>query len=202
MPIRFRCKQCNQLLGIARRKAGTMVRCPNCAIEVVVPQHDMLEPGDGPAPADAKEHAAVPAELVKEAPAAPPKPEAQADDADLQTQKPSDGPPGKVFERSDFGEVFRPEPVDELPPSLPMGPPGPAPAPQRPPTTSWKPDEEIDVNVERVPVPPEVLTGPGTRPGIWLSPTVATILSVLLILALALAFAGGLTLGLFLRPPT
>jgi hypothetical protein len=37
MPIRFRCAYCNQLLGIARRKAGTVVRCPTCAGHVVVP---------------------------------------------------------------------------------------------------------------------------------------------------------------------
>src|SRR5437764_5207339 len=37
MPIRFRCAYCNQLLGIARRKAGTVVRCPTCAGQVVVP---------------------------------------------------------------------------------------------------------------------------------------------------------------------
>jgi phage FluMu protein Com len=37
MPIRFRCAYCNQLMGIARRKAGTVVRCPKCAGEVIVP---------------------------------------------------------------------------------------------------------------------------------------------------------------------
>src|SRR5437870_3163629 len=37
MPIRFRCAYCNQLLGIARRKAGQVVRCPTCAGQVVVP---------------------------------------------------------------------------------------------------------------------------------------------------------------------
>jgi hypothetical protein len=37
MPIRFRCQYCNQLLGIARRKAGTAVRCPTCRGQVVVP---------------------------------------------------------------------------------------------------------------------------------------------------------------------
>jgi hypothetical protein len=37
MPIRFRCAYCNQLLGIARRKAGTVVRCPTCAGQVIVP---------------------------------------------------------------------------------------------------------------------------------------------------------------------
>jgi hypothetical protein len=40
MPIRFRCAYCNQLLGISRRKAGTVVRCPTCAGQVVVPASD------------------------------------------------------------------------------------------------------------------------------------------------------------------
>jgi phage FluMu protein Com len=37
MPIHFRCACCNQLLGIARRKAGMMVRCPKCQGQVAVP---------------------------------------------------------------------------------------------------------------------------------------------------------------------
>lgn len=43
MPIRFRCDRCGQLLGIARRKAGTEVECPRCARELVVPRSDQLE---------------------------------------------------------------------------------------------------------------------------------------------------------------
>src|SRR2546430_16939690 len=56
MPIRFRCAYCNQLMGISRRKAGTVVRCPTCAGQVVVPDPD------APAPADEKpgEQAAAP----------------------------------------------------------------------------------------------------------------------------------------------
>lgn len=49
MPIRFRCGKCNQLLGISRRKAGTVVRCPTCATEVVVPNP---EAGSLPGPED------------------------------------------------------------------------------------------------------------------------------------------------------
>jgi hypothetical protein len=37
MPIRFRCQYCNQLMGIARRKAGTEVECPTCKGKMVVP---------------------------------------------------------------------------------------------------------------------------------------------------------------------
>src|SRR5204863_3328000 len=53
MPIRFRCAYCNQLMGIARRKAGNVVRCPTCAGQVVVPQTDLaaaagaLKPSNG-----------------------------------------------------------------------------------------------------------------------------------------------------------
>ncbi len=40
MPIRFRCAYCNQLMGIAQRKAGQVVTCPKCAGQVVVPAPD------------------------------------------------------------------------------------------------------------------------------------------------------------------
>src|ERR1700735_268273 len=58
MPIRFRCAYCNQLLGIARRKSGTVVRCPTCAGQVVVPSvdedlGDVKDEPDAPAPAKA-----------------------------------------------------------------------------------------------------------------------------------------------------
>src|SRR5436190_822786 len=44
MPIRFRCVYCDQLLGIARRKAGTVVKCPNCAGQLIVPAPERKEP--------------------------------------------------------------------------------------------------------------------------------------------------------------
>jgi hypothetical protein len=37
MPIKFRCVYCEQLLGIARRKAGSVVKCPNCEGQLIVP---------------------------------------------------------------------------------------------------------------------------------------------------------------------
>jgi hypothetical protein len=40
MPIRFRCRHCNQLLGIARRKAGCEVECPRCKKHITVPNQD------------------------------------------------------------------------------------------------------------------------------------------------------------------
>lgn len=58
MPIRFRCRYCNQLMGISRRKAGMTVKCPTCQAQVLVPlpesenaQNPHLEPPVGEAPA-------------------------------------------------------------------------------------------------------------------------------------------------------
>jgi len=48
MPIRFRCAYCNQLMGIGRRKAGTIVRCPRCAGEVIVPAAQAVPSAAGP----------------------------------------------------------------------------------------------------------------------------------------------------------
>ncbi len=53
MPIRFRCAYCNQLLGIAKRKSGTVVRCPTCAGQVVVPNLDQEPAEEDPVPAPA-----------------------------------------------------------------------------------------------------------------------------------------------------
>jgi hypothetical protein len=47
MPIRFRCAYCNQLMGIARRKAGTVVSCPTCSGQVVVPDPESVPPEPG-----------------------------------------------------------------------------------------------------------------------------------------------------------
>jgi phage FluMu protein Com len=38
MPIQFRCFKCEGLLSIARRKAGTVVQCPKCFQQLVVPE--------------------------------------------------------------------------------------------------------------------------------------------------------------------
>ena len=50
MPIRFRCAYCQQLMGIARRKAGAVVRCPRCAGELIVPPTQEIPGGNGAAP--------------------------------------------------------------------------------------------------------------------------------------------------------
>ena len=51
-PIKFRCFQCNQLLGVSRSKAGEVVSCPKCAAELIVPELGEVAPqlaaGTGP----------------------------------------------------------------------------------------------------------------------------------------------------------
>jgi DNA-directed RNA polymerase subunit RPC12/RpoP len=44
MPVRFRCIYCNQLLGIARRKAGAIVHCTKCHGKIIVPNPDDPRP--------------------------------------------------------------------------------------------------------------------------------------------------------------
>jgi hypothetical protein len=48
--IKFRCYQCNQLLGVSSTKAGKVVACPKCSTDLVVPELD-----DPPAPAAGSE---------------------------------------------------------------------------------------------------------------------------------------------------
>jgi phage FluMu protein Com len=48
MPIKFRCAYCNQLMGIARRKAGTIVTCPACKGQIIVPPQAPAEPAAVP----------------------------------------------------------------------------------------------------------------------------------------------------------
>jgi hypothetical protein len=109
MPIRFRCRYCNQLMGIARRKAGTTVQCPTCRGQLVVPHQS-----DGVDPAAAE----APPFPVPAPPALAPRPAAMPN--------PGTAP---LFERSDFDAFLKP-PVKEAPPpaQAPL-PPQPPPAP-------------------------------------------------------------------------
>jgi hypothetical protein len=56
VPIKFRCYRCNQLLGVARTKAGATVACPKCDAELLVPA--LAEPAPGTSSADATNSAA------------------------------------------------------------------------------------------------------------------------------------------------
>jgi hypothetical protein len=83
MPIRFRCVYCNQLLGISRRKAGTIVRCTSCEGQLIVP-----DPGDA------------------ESDAAEPSPRDMAADQPPESVHPVTSP--EVFAASEFDAFLEP----------------------------------------------------------------------------------------------
>jgi hypothetical protein len=165
MPIRFRCAYCNQLLGIARRKAGTIVACPTCAGQVVVP---------GPEVAD---------------------------------EKPTNKGDAPAFEGNEFEDLF-----DDAPSAIGGGnhaggtTAGTAAPPQTsaPPVGAWGTHADDDYDVEPIGAPAGVaVSGPvPVRPpvGIFLSPAKATILTVLVIIFLAVAFGAGLLVGRMITP--
>jgi len=170
MPIRFRCAYCNQLLGIARRKAGTVVRCPNCSGQVVVPtleEAGMSEASDGPQATTGQQ----------------------------------------LFEGNEIDRLLEGAGGDQpsalaAPPrgssaAAPVGPAAPAaPAAVAPlPVPAKSPEAPPQPHVS-----PAGFPGPATPPhGIWLSPAKATMLSVIAVVALAVAFGVGLLVGLFLQ---
>jgi len=91
MPIRFRCAYCNQLLGIARRKAGTVVRCPGCAGQVVVPSLEEVAGGPPPPPPPGP----------APAPVQPPVPQANVFEGDID----------RMLEGTDQPSVIQPGPL-------------------------------------------------------------------------------------------
>jgi DNA-directed RNA polymerase subunit RPC12/RpoP len=146
MPIRFRCQHCGQLMGIARRKAGTEVACPKCRRQVLVPPADVEEIGARAA-----------------------------------------SPP--VFERSEFEAYLR---------DVEVGPPVPRrmqPAPAMPLPPPSPPEPVASGEPSLVPFPSSAMPGADYPDGIVLSPTWATVLTVVVILLLALSFSVGLLVG-------
>ncbi len=144
MPIKFRCAYCNQLLGIARRKAGSVVKCPTCSGQVVVPT--LEEVGQVP------EH------------------------------RPAVNP--AMFEGNEIDRMLEgaggdmPSALGGIPPVAPFAPehyPAPVAPPVAPPGAPMQP------------------------PGIYLTSGRATLWSVGIVLAVAVAFGGGLLLGMWIE---
>ena len=161
MPIRFRCAYCNQLMGISRRKAGTVVRCPTCSGQVVVPNPDAQEPAEKPG-----ERAAAP----------------------------------NLFERSDFDDVLRPGAAGSPGVTVAAGeesPPGANP----PMTGAWGTSAEPAMPIERIggvavaaPAPMGA-TGPASPAGPVLTSGRLTVLAVVVVLLLGVAFGAGVLVG-------
>jgi ribosomal protein S27E len=198
MPIRFRCPNCHQLLGIARRKAGTMVHCPTCSTSVLVPNSD--EAGDSPIPAP------KPASTRPHPDLAPPSAPAPAIE-----EKPA--APANLFDRDDFDALLRPsgesmarEPAAAPRPAEPYnhapGPVAPLPRPaavEPPPGLPPFPPAPLPWQAGQAPAPAPPTLAPlsAAQPGLVLSPARATVLTVVVILLLAIAFGAGLIVGRF-----
>ncbi len=143
-------------MGIARRKAGSMVRCPACRREVAVP----IDADDDPPSPDPNPPPAL-------APIAP---------------RPD------LFDRDDFDALLRGSVAME-------GARKASPIEKRPPgTVPHPPAGLIETTGNRSLDPVGVELAPA-RSGIVLSPAWATILTVVVTLLLALAFALGLLVG-------
>lgn len=189
MPIRFRCPHCNRLLGIATRKAGTEIACPQCAVPVTVPK-----PAGGDAPA-ARELDEIDALLAHTAgsngvfvaevapppaPAAPP-PRPRAESARppaAVAPKPAQPTPAK---KKSGDSLFENDDVDALL-GLPSGGPPPAqdPSPRPQPRGGPKPVTGMDVQ--------SLDAGDGA----WvMSPQKVALLVVGVALLLLVAFGGG-----------
>jgi hypothetical protein len=122
MPIRFRCVYCNQLLGISRRKAGTIVRCTSCEGQLIVP-----DPNEGPTEPEPKSPEIQPTAARPDQPAPKPDLFEQGDfDALLEPYRSSAGPaaiasPPKPSSARPKGTSPSPAPSGLAPASLPAG---------------------------------------------------------------------------------
>lgn len=180
MPIRFRCVYCDQLLGIARRKAGTVVKCPNCAGQLIVPPEHAGDENAASLTAKEAGGSSRKSTPVKAAPA--------VSDAG--------GESGLLFERSDFDDLLRPaiERHKTVQPPLQV---------------KAKADEEAPIDLAEDPEPfappavapaPVITTAPA-RPkpsGVLLTPVRIILLCVVLLLGLAFSFGGGILVGMLL----
>jgi phage FluMu protein Com len=173
MPIRFRCAYCNQLMGIARRKAGTVVRCPKCAGQVVVPQPESYEehvPGNS-------HHAAA-------------NPPAQAPGGQA--------PPGEIkagaglFEQGDFSKAFDHGPAAG--PEMRHPPSFPNPSAGNPRPVAANP---VGPQYEAVPLGPVK----GRPRGVFLTSGVLSVVSALVVILMGMAFFLGVLLGRSAAPP-
>lgn len=178
MPIRFRCVYCDKLLGIARRKAGAVVNCPQCGQPLIVPT-----PEGEPEKAVAASPSAVPS-----APATI-----------------AASPSGNLFERDDFDVVLQSDVTvqgnEPAPP--PMAPKRPkSPKPQSPPPVpSPLPPRPFAVEQSLPPPPRDGFAAPlplpvRQRPSGMVLTTGKLILALAVVLFLVVAaFGGGVVVG-------
>lgn len=187
MPIRFRCVYCDQLLGIAHRKAGTVVKCPNCAGQLMVPSPDASNDSSDPdAPtAAAEEFAAAPERTAT---------------ATAPSSAAADG--GMLFERNDFDELLKPA-LEKKSSALAVRPARASRAaaqgaPSRPAPNSF----DFAPAAEPVDQPRPVVATSQMEPrrtGILLTPLKLVLLTLVVMCGMGCAFAGGFLLSWYLK---
>lgn len=199
MPIRFRCVYCDTLLGIARRKSGTVVKCPSCAGQLIVPSPEADDDDAGPdAPTASNEDVGAArrtaAQMERTEKAAP-----------VQTRDPQAtvGEAGMLFERSDFDELLKPAMERKPGVAVKANPrrssamaPGPAPAPSAAPAAApfdFSQPAQAPAAARQAPQPA------ASRSGLVLTPLKLVILLVLVLVGIGLSFTGGLLLGWYLH---
>jgi len=191
MPIHFYCVYCNKQLGIATRKAGQVVTCPACTnqIRVPIPEEEDTERGQidtsgNPAPE-------VLPVLKADTPPAPAAVVASA-------PKPL---PASVFEQSNFDDMLNAPPMANTLPSPEQNRVGSRPVPRGVPSPSRGPVSDPPgalppVRLGNAPLPAATPLPP--KPGLCLSPARATMLVVIGVFLVAVAFIIGLVVGRFL----
>lgn len=169
MPIRFRCVYCDKLLGIARRKAGAVVNCPQCGQPLIVPT---------PEPEPQKIAAAPPAPAS--VPAAGPSKLFERDDFDVILQ-------GDVTVQSH-------EDIPALPKKSKSRPAAPPPVPSPLPPRPFPVEQSLPSPFEPAPAP---LPLPARRQQRGLVLTTGKLIgAVVAVLVLVLgAFGGGVVVG-------
>lgn len=190
MPIRFRCVYCEQLLGIARRKAGTVVKCPNCAGQLIVPAPDAATINSTEEDDDATAAAPDKEDLSARTAQAPAKVTAAAGAKSDATEA------GLLFERNDFDELLRPAVAKRNSGSGPAARTAPKPQPQPPPQPF---DFAAAPAVQLAPVPAKIPATPppmtARRSGIFLSPLLIVLLLGFIFVSVSGAFVVGLLVG-------
>jgi hypothetical protein len=210
VPIKFRCYRCQQLLGVARSKAGSVVSCPKCSAELVVPEP--VESGQGPIGESFAEESPSAGLRLDSSPN--PSPAGSLDAGlplDVLDIRPEDirAEPGFRYipptpqppEHWPQPETYVPE-VQEPAPPPPIQPPIPSvtsPTVAVAPTPRPAPEELVipPIRIDARPVAPTTRSLPARPRDLILPRSIVTAWSLFVLLALGFAFFTGLLAGHF-----
>ena len=191
VPIKFRCVECNQLLGVSPSKVGTVVSCPRCAVELIVPEAD--DPSEVPRAPEPEPIPSILSSLVLGRP--DPLDELRPEDIRVEPGLPEPGrsrheprPIARAPARSPEPPAPEPPPLMLTPEAL-AGPPIDAAA---------GPGEAVLPPIQTEPVAIRPARPTSRARDITLPRSVVTAWSLFVLLALAMAFAAGLLAGHFL----